>query len=105
MWEPILFSDWGKPGSAALARLSDPRVAHFWDDEHLLAKQMDQDARPPQPEPECCRKDGVLWDLAALYNRDAVWTDTMPPAVLFDGAVVRKQSEIEQALLRMEQTR
>jgi len=77
-----------------LGRLTDPRVKQFWDSNHLIAKQLAKDARPPQPEPGCCTRNGILWDLVAVYPPDAVWTQTMPPAVLFDGAVVRMEADI-----------
>ncbi len=98
VWEPILLSDWSKPGSNALARLSDPRVAHFWDRQHAVARQLAKDARAPQPEPECCLKNDTLWDLVAVYPPDRLWTETIPPAVLFDGPVWKKQSNIESVL-------
>lgn len=67
----------------------------MWDSKHLVAKRLAKDARPPQPEPGCCTRNGILWDLAALYPPDAVWTEAMPPAVLFDGAVVNMEADIE----------
>ena len=51
VWEPILFTDWSKPGAGVLARLSDPRVDQIWDRQHLVAKQLAKDARAPQPKP------------------------------------------------------
>ncbi len=70
----------------------------IWDRQHLVAKHLAKDARPPQPEPQCCTRNGVLWDLVAVYPPDAVWTEAMPPAVLFDGPVVHKQTQIGTAL-------
>jgi len=98
VWEPILPADARKPADAALPLLSDPRVLHFWDPRHLLAKQMAKDARAPQPKPECCTRDGILWDLAAVYPPGARWTAALPTAVLFDGAVVRKRTQIQSTL-------
>ena len=95
IWEPILFTDWFKPGSRVRGRVSDSRATHYWDPENLLAKRMARDRRPPQPEPECCETGGILWDLVAVYPADAVWTETMPPAVLFNGIVLDKENEIE----------
>jgi hypothetical protein len=95
VWEPILATDWGKPGSGVLGRLSDRRVTQFWDKQHLLAKQMAQDARSPQPKQQCCQQAGILWDLGAVYRPGALWTETLPPAVFFDGPVVRVRLNIE----------
>lgn len=98
VWEPILVTDWWRPGSGVLARLSDTRVKHIWDSKHLVARQLAKDARPPQPEPDCCTRNEILWDLAAVYPPDAHWTEAMPAAVLFNGAVVNVESEIEAAI-------
>lgn len=101
MWEPILATDWRKPGSGVLGRITDSRVKQIWDSKHLVAKQLAKDARRPQPEPECCTRDGILWDLVAVYPPDAVWTEAMPTAVLFNGAVVHVESEIEAAVRKL----
>jgi hypothetical protein len=98
VWEPILLTDWRRPVSGALNRLADARVAQFWDPGHILAKQMARDARDPQPKENCCERDGILWDLAAVYPPEAQWNGAMPPAVVFDGPVVRRQDEITAAL-------
>ena len=101
VWEPILFTDWRKPGAGVLARLSDPRVEQIWDRQHLVAKQLAKDARAPQPDPQCCTRNGVLWDLVALYPPALVWMDALPTAVLFDGPVVDKQPQAEAILLSL----
>jgi hypothetical protein len=59
---------------------------------------MADDARPPQPELECCTKGDIIWDIAAVYPPGATWTDRMPPAVVFNGPVVDIASDIESAL-------
>jgi hypothetical protein len=101
VWEPILFTDWSKPGAGVLARLSDPRAVQFWDSQHLVAKQLAKDARAPQPEPHCCTRNGILWDLAAVYPPHVLWTDRLPQAVLFDGPVVDRQPQIQTLLLNL----
>ena len=103
MWEPILVTDWKKPGASVLARLTDSRVKQIWDSKHLIAKQLAKDARPTQPEPGCCTRNGILWDLAAVYPRGAMWTEAMPPAALFDGAVVNMEADIEAMVLKLQQ--
>jgi hypothetical protein len=98
VWEPILKSDFMAPTTGALRRISDPRARHYWDDGHVLADVMKRDARPPQPKHECCDSDGVLWDLVAIYPKGARWDATLPPAVVFDGPVVRVTDQISAAL-------
>ena len=102
MWEPILVTDWKKPGSGVAGRITDSRVRQLWDVQHLVAKQLAKDARPPQPEPECCTRDGILWDMVAIYPPDAMWGEKMPPAVLFNGAVVQLEGQIEAAIRKLQ---
>ena len=93
-------TDWASPTSGVLARLKDSRARQYWDKDHLLAKRMAADARDPQPKPECCDNDGILWDLAALYPAGAQWTDALPPAIFFNGSVVDQREALEKALAR-----
>jgi hypothetical protein len=88
VWEPILPTDWSAPSSFALDRLSDGRVRQFWDKEHSLAQVM-ANSHNAQTKPKCCNRNGILWDLIAVYPTGAVWSDRLPPAVVFDGPVVR----------------
>jgi hypothetical protein len=94
----MLFTDWMRPTTPVLARLHDTRAAQFWDAGHALARRLSDDARAPQPEPVCCRSNGVLWDLAAVYPPGAHWEGRMPPAVFFNGPVVRVKEKLEPAL-------
>jgi hypothetical protein len=68
--------------------MPDRRVQQYWDPQHLVAKQLARDARPPQPAQDCCVRSGVLWDLAAVYPKGSTWTDRMPTATVFNGPVV-----------------
>ncbi len=86
------------PTTGVLRRIPDPRARHYWDEGKVLAAVMKRDARPPQPEPGCCESKGTLWDLAAVYPRGARWESTMPPAIVFDGPVVRVTDAIEAAM-------
>lgn len=88
VWEPILPTDWTAPSTGVLGRLSDARVRQFWDKEHSLAKIL-AGSHSGQTDPRCCKRAGILWDLIAVYPAGALWSDRMPPAVVFDGPVVR----------------
>ena len=97
-WEPMLETDWQSPTGGVLARLKDSRARQYWDPQHLLARRLAADARDPQPKQACCVRENLLWDLAALYPPGAEWRDTLPPAVFFNGPVVKRQPELESAL-------
>jgi hypothetical protein len=98
VWEPMLATDWQSPVGGVLARLKDSRARQYWDPRHLLAQRLAADARDPQPKQACCVRDNILWDLAALYPPGAEWKDALPPAVFFNGPVVKRQPELETAL-------
>jgi hypothetical protein len=98
VWEPILKTDWSPPSTFALRRVRDLRAQQYWDPDHVIARMMAADARAPQPVQDCCDRDGILWDLAAVYPRGAIWEDHMPAAVVFNGPVVDVASAIETAL-------
>ena len=101
VWEPILVTDWLRPGNAVAGRLSDARVKQYWDAGRRLAKQMAADARSPQPVQECCVSDDVLWDLAALYEPGTQWAARMPPAVFFNGPVVDVAPDLAAAIQQL----
>jgi hypothetical protein len=90
IWEPILFSDWGRPTRAVLARISDSRALQYWDKDHAVAQQLDTQLSARQP--SCCRRNGVLWDVVALYPNGAQWGGLEP--VYIDGPVAKVKARI-----------
>ena len=74
-----------------LARLSDPRVAQYWDKNHLFAEQLSQktNADAAHPQPKCCNRNGIQWDEVAVYPQDAEWNGQLPRAVFLNGPVIR----------------
>jgi hypothetical protein len=91
VWEPILPTDYSSPGTAVLGRLSDPRVAQYWDKNHLFAEQLGRtiDAGSGQPKPNCCTRKGIQWDEVAVYAQGAHWDEQLPPSVFLNGPVVK----------------
>jgi hypothetical protein len=91
VWEPILPTDYSSPGTAVLARLSDPRVAQYWDKNHLFAEQLGRkiEADATQPKPNCCTRKGIQWDEVAVYSQATHWDRQLPRAVYLNGPVVR----------------
>ncbi|MBC7928847.1 MAG: hypothetical protein H7039_24655 [Bryobacteraceae bacterium] len=98
VWEPILPTDWSKPGSSVLGRLSDPRVRQFWDSGHAVAGALKSSLITANRKPECCERNGVLWDLAAVYPPGARWEETLPVPVFINGAVTKTSAELESAI-------
>jgi hypothetical protein len=78
VWEPMLPTDRSAPTSGTLARLSDRRVRQYYDPDHLFAKRLKADARAPQPVPNGCTRQGIFWDVMAVYPTGAQWTDKLP---------------------------
>jgi len=103
VWEPILPTDYSPPGTAVLARLADPRVAQYWDKNHLFAGQLRRkiEADAQQPQPKCCIQKGIHWDEVAIYSQDAQWNGELPRALFLNGPVVRSLdfSEVLKTLL------
>jgi hypothetical protein len=90
VWEPILPTDYSPPGTAVLARLADPRVAQYWDKNHLFAGQLGRkmEADAGQPQPKCCTRSGIQWDEVAVYAQDAQWNAQLPRALFLNGPVI-----------------
>lgn len=74
-----------------MARISDIRVIQFWDNDHLIAKQLS--AQLHTKEPSCCRHSGTLWDLVALYPNGTNWNESEP--LYIDGPVYKVESELQ----------
>ena len=96
VWVSMLPTDWARPSSMVQSRIPDPRVAQFWDKDNLVAKAMNKQLSPTL-QPHCCRNDGVLWDLAALYPANVRWDRATP--VLIDGPVVTVSARVQQEYL------
>lgn len=93
VWEPMLPTDWNRPTSAVLNRLSDQRAIQWWDKQHLIAGLLKASATSQNP--GCCKRNGTLWDVIAVYPPGTKWTESLPPPVFFAGPVVKGASEWE----------
>jgi hypothetical protein len=88
IWEPILRTDWGRPGAGVLSRASDRRASQFWDRDHLFANQLKHDLEAAHAGPICCEQDGILWDLVAVYPEQVRWEKSLPkPAYIYGPGV------------------
>jgi hypothetical protein len=93
VWEPMLPTDWSGPSGMVQSRISDSRVIQYWAPNHLVAGELQ---RQLSSEPSCCKREGTLWDLVALYDKPEQWGDSRP--VFADGTVVDAASALEQRL-------
>jgi hypothetical protein len=100
VWEPILPTDWSRPGASVLQRLKDHRVRQFWDANHMVAAVLKKAEEAGQLHPKCCERKGVPWDLTAAYAAGTEWRETLPPPVLFDGPVVRTSPELDSVIAK-----
>lgn len=100
VWEPILETDWGPPGGAALGRLPDRRARQFWDPNHIVATALKEftKQKPSQPEPDCCVAKGFHWDEAILYPPGAHW-NSAPTLAFWNGPVYRIIPSLEKTLI------
>jgi hypothetical protein len=87
VWQPILATDWGKPGTGALRRLADGRVRQFWDAGHTVARALEHSSRGRDLQPGCCFQKDIWWDLMAVYAPGVAWNETLPEPLLLDGTV------------------
>ena len=95
----MLETDWSKPRSGALARLSDRRARQYWDPQRRVGALLKQSEEAFQfLHPDCCEDQGVLWDMAAVYAPGVEWRDALPQPVLVDGTVVDVANRLETAL-------
>jgi hypothetical protein len=100
VWQPILATDWGKPGTGALHRLSDVRVRQFWDADHIVAKLLERSSQGRELQPSCCFERDIWWDLMAVFPPGGAWNDTLPVPVLLEGTVDDAAPAFEALLVR-----
>jgi len=93
VWEPMLPTDWSRPGGMVQSRISDPRAVQFWDKNHLVAKELQEQLSASQI---CCQRNGIIWDVAAVYPKDIQWGSSAP--LFFGGAVVDVADSVRQKL-------
>ena len=101
VWEPILPTDWMRPGGRVQSRLGDNRVIQFWDRGHLVASQLQRQLTSTSAG---YHHRGTLWDFVALYGKDARWDDAHPtftggPVVMVAAMLARKLTPLSAANL------
>lgn len=87
VWQPMLATDWGRPGSGTLGRLNDQRVRQFWDADRTVAQAFKTSFPEREDGLGCCVTDGVWWDLMAAFPPGTEWSARFPEPLLLDGTV------------------
>lgn len=75
--------------------ITDPRVAHFWDDQKVLGRWFAALDNPEESDP------GIVWDAYYLYGPEAQWEAKPEPLIVRGATVVEEYQNLEQSLLRV----
>ena len=76
VWEPVLLTDWRKPGESQTSYVPDSRATHFWDLDHRLSAMY---GGPPNLDAlagtrqKGFRMKDVIWDTALVYPPGVRW--------------------------------
>jgi len=70
-----------------------PTGCTVWDKNHLVAKELQEQLSASQL---CCQRNGIIWDVAAVYPKDIQWGSSAP--LFFGGAVVDVADSVRQKL-------
>lgn len=100
VWQPILTTDWGRPGTRVLHRLADTRVRQFWDANHVVARALERSSEGRELQPGCCVERGIWWDLIAVYAPGVLWADRLPEPLVLEGTVEDAAPAFESLLAR-----
>ena len=98
VWEPVLVTDWRRPGGSQTSYVPDRRAGHFWDIGRRLSavyggsSNLDALAATRQ---KAFRMKNVIWDAALVYPPGARWGQ---PAKLLVAPVVNFRDELAKAI-------
>jgi len=87
IWEPVLPSDLFAPSTSSLKRISDPRVAQYWDKPRLVSHSMGETDH-----------NSIVWDYVAVYEPGKLWDQALPKAVYSGNPVVDVIDETRAAI-------
>ncbi|HWF46645.1 MAG TPA: hypothetical protein VG168_06550 [Bryobacteraceae bacterium] len=90
VWEPVLITDWTRPSTATLNRISDPRASQYWDRRRLISHSLGEHDRH-----------SVVWDFVAVYAPGTIWGGQPPEPIYRGGPVVRVIDSVNAALNRL----
>jgi hypothetical protein len=98
VWQPVLSTDWGQPGTPVLRRLAHPEVRQYWDSGRVVAEDLRRTFETPDRGPSCCYQNGVWWDFIAVFPPGGEWRDRWPEPVLLDGTLDDVLPEVERVM-------
>jgi len=90
IWEPVLPSDLFAPSTSSLKRISDARVAQYWDRPRLVSHSMGETDH-----------NSIVWDYVAVYEPGKLW-DNAPPEAAYSGNPVVDAIDDTRAAIRRE---
>ena len=76
IWEPVLQTDWNRPGDSITANIPDGRASHYWDPNRRLSTLYGGPAKIASiaaTETVKFRMSGVVWDSAVVYPPGIQW--------------------------------
>ena len=76
VWEPVLETDWTRPGDSITSLVGDARARHFWDVKRRLSGMYGGAANLPAlaaTESVKFRMKDVVWDAALVYPAGVKW--------------------------------
>ncbi len=104
VWEPVLTTDWGHPGSGLTANVADARAVHYWDPQRRLSALLGGPARLQelaQKSQIAFRMKDVVWDAALVYPAHSKWGT---PAELLVAPVFKFPADLATHLSQMDHT-
>lgn len=98
VWEPVLVTDWRRPGASQTSYVPDRRAVHFWDIGRRLSAlyggSANLDALAETRQKGFRMKD-VVWDTALVYPPGTRWGQ---PAKLLVAPVVKFRDDLAKAI-------
>jgi hypothetical protein len=98
VWNPILPTDWSTPGARDRSRLTDARVAHFWDPRHTVTAAIQRSGEAARLDPGCCFKKDRWWDFAAVFPPGVRWEAGSPRPSMVGGTIIEVAPQLEAAI-------
>ena len=98
VWEPVLLTDWRRPGESQTSYVPDPRAAHLWDLNRRLSAMYGGSTRIDaiaETRQKAFRMKDVVWDVALVYPPGIRWGQ---PAKLLLAPVVNFREQLAGAL-------